>query len=41
MIQLENWWLDSDEMRFQVLIVESMKMTIFWDVTPCRLVEID
>jgi hypothetical protein len=27
--------------RFQLLTVASMKMTVFWDVTPCSLVEID
>jgi hypothetical protein len=28
-------------MRFQVLTVTSMKMTVFWDVAPCSLVETD
>jgi hypothetical protein len=28
------------EVRFQVLMVASMKMTVFWDVTPCGLVEV-
>jgi hypothetical protein len=28
-------------MRFQVLTAASMKMTVFWDVTPCCLVETD
>jgi hypothetical protein len=27
--------------RFQVLTAASMKMTLFWDVAPCSLVEID
>jgi hypothetical protein len=27
--------------RFQVLTVMSMKMTVFWDVTPYSLVDID
>jgi hypothetical protein len=27
-------------MRFQVLTVASMKMTVFWDVAPCSLVEV-
>jgi hypothetical protein len=27
--------------RFQVLTVASMKITVFWDIAPCRLVEID
>jgi hypothetical protein len=26
---------------FQVLIAVSMKMTVFWDVVPCSLAEID
>jgi hypothetical protein len=26
---------------FQVLMVASMKMTAFWDVAPCSLVEVD
>jgi hypothetical protein len=25
--------------RFQVLIAASMKITAFWDITPCSLVE--
>jgi hypothetical protein len=29
------------DMRFQVLRVMSMKMTAFWDVAPCSLVEVD
>jgi hypothetical protein len=28
-------------MRFQVLTAVSMNMTVFWDVAPCSLVEID
>jgi hypothetical protein len=28
-------------MRFQVLKAASMKMTVFWDIAPCSLVEID
>jgi hypothetical protein len=27
--------------RFQVLTAASMKMTVFWDVAPCSLLEID
>jgi hypothetical protein len=27
-------------MRFQVLMAASMKMTVFWDVAPCSLVEV-
>jgi hypothetical protein len=27
--------------RFQVLTATSMKITVFWDVAPCSLVEID
>jgi hypothetical protein len=27
-------------MRFQVLMEVSMKMTVFWDVTPCSLVDV-
>jgi hypothetical protein len=26
--------------RFQVLTAASMKMTVFWDVVPCSLVEV-
>jgi hypothetical protein len=28
-------------MRFQVLMAASMKMVVFWDFEPCRLLEID
>jgi hypothetical protein len=28
-------------MRFHVLLAMSRKMTIFWDVTPCSVVEVD
>jgi hypothetical protein len=27
--------------RFKVLTVVSMKTTVFWDIVPCSLVEID
>jgi hypothetical protein len=27
--------------RFQVLTAASMKMTAFWDITPCSVVELD
>jgi hypothetical protein len=27
--------------RFDVLMVMSMKMAVFWDVAPCSLVDID
>jgi hypothetical protein len=27
--------------RFQVLTAMSMKMTVFWDIAPCSLVEIN
>jgi hypothetical protein len=27
-------------MRFEVLTVASMKMTVFWGVTPCSLVDV-
>jgi hypothetical protein len=27
--------------RFQVLTAKCMKMTVFWDVVPCSLLEID
>jgi hypothetical protein len=27
-------------LRFQVLTAASMKMTVFWDVAPCSLVEV-
>jgi hypothetical protein len=26
---------------FQVLMAAIMKITAFWDITPCRLVEVD
>jgi hypothetical protein len=29
-----------DEVRFQVLTAVSVKMAVFWVVTPCSLVEI-
>jgi hypothetical protein len=29
------------DVRFQVLTATSMKMTVFWDVVPCSVVEID
>jgi hypothetical protein len=29
------------QVRFEVLTAMSMKMTVFWDVTPCSLVDID
>jgi hypothetical protein len=32
--------LSSAQLRFQVLTVTSMKMTVFWDVAPCDLVEV-
>jgi hypothetical protein len=28
-------------MRFQVFMVMSKTMMVFWDVTPCSLIEID
>jgi hypothetical protein len=28
-------------MRFQVFTMASMKMTAFWDIAPCSLVEVD
>jgi hypothetical protein len=28
-------------MRFQVLMAVSMKMTVFWDIALCGLVEVD
>jgi hypothetical protein len=31
----------ADNMRFQVLTATKMKVTPFWDVAPCSLVEID
>jgi hypothetical protein len=27
--------------RFQVLMVASMKITAFWDIAPCSLIEVD
>jgi hypothetical protein len=30
-----------NNMRFQVLTAASMKMTAFWDIVPCSLVEVD
>jgi hypothetical protein len=27
--------------KFQVLTAASMKMTAFWDIDPCSLVEVD
>jgi hypothetical protein len=32
--------LVNELLRFQVLTAASMKMTVFWDVAPCSLVEI-
>jgi hypothetical protein len=28
-------------LRFQVLMAASMKVTVFWNVAPCSLIEID
>jgi hypothetical protein len=28
-------------MRFQIITAASMKMTVFWDIAACSLVEID
>jgi hypothetical protein len=28
------------EMRFEVLTAARMKMTVFWDVAPCSLIEV-
>jgi hypothetical protein len=36
-----NWETGSKYVRFQVLTAANMKMTVFWDITPCSLVEID
>jgi len=30
-----------NNMRFQVLTAASMKFRVFWDVAPCRHVEVD
>jgi hypothetical protein len=30
-----------NDVRFQVLMAASMKMTVFWDIAPCCLAEID
>jgi hypothetical protein len=30
-----------ENVRFQVLMVANMKMTAFWDIAPCTLVEVD
>jgi hypothetical protein len=27
--------------RFQILMAANMKMTAFWDIVPCSLVEVD
>jgi hypothetical protein len=27
--------------KFQVVTSASMKMTVFWDIAPCSLVEVD
>jgi hypothetical protein len=31
---------ERDEARFQVLTAASMKVTSFWDIAPCSLVEV-
>jgi hypothetical protein len=33
--------INTEDMRFQVLIVASMKIRVFWDVAPCNLVGVD
>jgi hypothetical protein len=38
---LEDSHLQSFFVRFQVLTATSMQMVVFWDVSPCSLVEID
>jgi hypothetical protein len=32
---------EQNQEKFRVLTVASMKMTVFWDVAPCSLVETD
>jgi hypothetical protein len=36
----ETWLANSLEMRFQVLMAESMKFRVFRDVAPCSHVEV-
>jgi hypothetical protein len=31
--------ISGNNVRFQVITAARMKMTVFWDVTPCSLVE--
>jgi hypothetical protein len=33
--------IDKVLVRFQVLMVTNVKMAVFWDVSPCSLVDID
>jgi hypothetical protein len=36
-----RWRLKSYYVRFQVLAARNMKMTVFWVVAPCRLIEVN
>jgi hypothetical protein len=33
--------LHVDKVRFQVLTATSMKLAVFWDLSPCSLLDID
>jgi hypothetical protein len=37
---LQSFRISSVCVRFQVLTAASMKMTVFWDVAPCSLVDV-
>jgi hypothetical protein len=38
---MEEKCIKANLVRFQVLTAMRMKMTVFWDVAPCSLVEIN
>jgi hypothetical protein len=40
-MRFSRWWSCRQYMRFQVLTATSMNTTVFWDVAPCSLVEMD
>jgi hypothetical protein len=41
MTELPEWKSKLLKVRFQVFTAASMKMTVFWDVAPCSVLEID
>jgi hypothetical protein len=41
LVYLADICSSDEKVRFQVLMVASMKMAVFWNLVPCSLVEID